>query len=47
MHTRLQSHEKADNEVSAKWIEVKGKSDEIHELMLKTKADPKEESDNI
>ena len=27
--------------------EKKSKSDEINELMLKTKADPKEEPDNI
>ena len=42
VHTRVQSHEKADNEASVKWKEVKGKPDKISELILKRTADLKE-----
>ena len=45
--TRVWSHEKADNEASAKSKEVKGKPDKINELIPKTKADRKEGPDNI
>ena len=34
-------------EALAKWKEVKGKPDKINELILETKADLKEEPDNI
>ena len=34
-------------EASAKWKEVKGKPDKINELILKTKAELKQGSDNI
>ena len=40
------SHGKADNKVSTK-LKVKGKPDKINELILKTKADLKEEHNNI
>ena len=34
-HTRVHCHEKADSEASAKWEEVRGKPDNINELILK------------
>ena len=46
-HSKVKSHKKADSEASAKWKDVKGKSDKINELTLKTKGDLKEGPDNI
>ena len=40
-HTRVESHEKANSEASAKWKEVKGKPNKINESVLNTKIDPK------
>ena len=47
MHTRIWSQEKANTEASANWKEVKGKSEEINELILKLKADLNKGPNNI
>ena len=41
------SHEKTDNDASAKWKEVKGKPKKINEMILTAKVDLKEGPDNI
>ena len=46
-HTRVENHQIADSEASAKWKEVEGKLDKINELILKTKTYLKEGPDNV